>query len=303
MSPRKAAHANTTPGVSQENCYYRGMNHPEILKEFRVVLCRPKSPGNVGSVARAMKNMGFARLCIADPIRYDDSGHFVRESARMAWGAADLLEAREEYPTVAAAVADATLLVGTTARPPRGRSAENPRELAGRLVQATGSGPVALLFGQEDIGLSLDVLARCPLLGVIPSDRAYGSLNLAQAVLIFLYEIRLAALNRPDAPPGARLPADHVPMERDTGVGSGPFSPSSPGMPPEAPPTQSAIDGCFSRFVDALDRLGFFAGTGRDHKMRELRSTFGSVLETTRGVRLLEGIVHRIRLGRGRSDR
>jgi TrmH family RNA methyltransferase len=140
------------------------MSEASILSRFAIVLWRPKSPGNVGSVARAMKNMGFSRLRIADSIRYRDPSFFSNESERMAWGAGDLLAARQEHPSIEAAVADASLVVGTASDPPRDRRAHPPRDLAPRLLEAASDGTVALLFGQEDIGLTREALARCQLL-------------------------------------------------------------------------------------------------------------------------------------------
>jgi TrmH family RNA methyltransferase len=253
------------------------MNEPTILSRFRVVLWRPKSPGNVGSVARAMKNMGFERLRIADPMRYEDPGFFKREAARMAWGASDLLERREERATIAAAVSDAVLLVGVSARPPAGRRGDSPRVLAPQLLEVASRGPVALLFGQEDIGLTDGALARCQTIATIPSSASYGSLNVAQAVLLVLYEIRLAAL----ADSGSR--------------------PDSPRTEADPPPTQKEIDACLSRLSAALDSIGYFSGSGRRRSERDLRATLGAVVATRHGLGILEGIAHRIRVERRRS--
>ena len=170
------------------------MIQSDRLSRIRVILNHPRSPGNVGAVARAMKNMGFATLRIADPARYDNPAFFDGEAARMAWGAGDLLKAREEYPTIASAVADAVLVAGTTSRPPAGRRGISPRALAPLLLEAARKGPVALLFGSEESGLTHDALARCPIVGTIPSADAYTTLNLAQSVLLVAYELRAAAV-------------------------------------------------------------------------------------------------------------
>jgi TrmH family RNA methyltransferase len=252
------------------------MSDPDILQRFQVVLWRPKSPGNVGSVARAMKNMGFADLRLADPIAYDDPGYFEREADRLAWSASDLLRRRAEHPSIAAAVADATLLAGFSVRRAPDRRSASPRALAPRLLQAAQHGPVALLFGQEDIGLTDDLLVRCQVLGTIPSSAQYASLNLAQAVLLVLYEIRLAALPAADGALGASAAGDEVPSQKE-------------------------IDACFGRLSRALDHVGYFAGTGRDHMEREVRIALRDVVSSRRGLTLIEGIAHRIRLGRRRA--
>ncbi len=260
-----------------------------IVSNIRIVLCRPKSPGNVGSVARAMKNMGFTRLVIADPLRYDDPGFFTTEARRMAWGAADLIDARQECGSIDAAIADAVLVVGTTARPPAGRDGLPPERVAARVVEAASAGQVALLFGQEESGLTHDVLSRCQILGCIPATSEYLTLNLAQAALIFLYEIRLATLSGADV------------TEPLTDSGHATQHRHEPG--PHDPPTQGEIDGCFSRFVEALAGVGFFEGTGRSHMVRELRAMFGELGVTRRRLTILEGMAHRIRLACDRSGR
>lgn len=252
------------------------MTEPGILQRFRIVLWRPKSPGNVGSVARAMKNMGFADLRLADPLAYEDPRYFEHEAGRLAWNAGDVLERREQHPSIAAAIGDATLLVGFSARRPAGRRSEYPRALAPRLLEAAQCGPVALLFGQEDIGLTREVLARCQILGTIPSSPNYSSLNLAQSVLVILYELRLAAL--------AAAGESAVP------------SPTNGDLP-----TQREIDDCFERLSHALEAIGYFAGTGRAHMERELRIALADVVSNRRGLTIIEGIAHRIRVGRRRD--
>lgn len=198
----------------------------------------------------------------------------------MAWGAADLLAAREEHPTMEAALADTVLVAGTTSSPPDGHSILAPRALAAVLLDAALAGPVALLFGQEDIGLTREAMARCQVLGSIPASSAYASLNLSQAALIFLYEIRLAAQA------GAVAPAD----------------PLDSGRPAEeaAPPTQEEMEGFYERLAGTLDASGFFEGTARAHMVRELRRIFNRALLTRREVRILEGILHSVNRARSR---
>jgi len=218
-----------------------------------------------------MKNMGFGRLRIADPMRYEDPLHFGIESERMAWGAADVLAAREEHPNIESALADTVLVAGTASDPPDGHAVLTPRDLAPRLLQAARLGSVALLFGQEDIGLTREAMARCQVLGAVASSSAYASLNLAQAALIFLYEIRLAALS----PAGAGASAGAARAD-------------------EAPPTQEDVEGFYARLTATLDGIDFFEGTGRAHMVRELRRIFNRALLTRREFRILEGILHRV---------
>ncbi len=216
---------------------------------------------------------------IAEPVAYDDPAFFRSESERMAWDASDLLAAREEYPTLEAAVADAVFVAGTTSDPPDGHTVLSPRDLAPRLIEAARRGPVALLFGQERIGLTREAIARCQALGSIPASTAYASLNLAQAALIFLYEIRLAAL-RLGPPAGALL--EEAP-------------PGGPGtLSRTEPPTQAEMEGFYDRLTRTLDLIGFFEGTSREHMVRELRRIFNRALLTRREVRILEGVIHKV---------
>lgn len=258
------------------------MADPRILSRFTVVLWRPSSPGNVGAAARAMKNMGVADLRVAEPVSYEDPGFFRTESERMAWNAGDLLESRREYPSLEAAVSDAVLVAGTIAEPPDGHEILSPRELAARMIEKASGGPVAILFGPERTGLTREALARCQLLGSVPSSEAYNSLNLAQAVLLFLYEIRLAALE-----------AEKASMPPRSGGSRG----NAEGGEGEAP-TQADLEGFYERLLSVLDAIGFFEGTARAHMVRELRRIFNRALLTRREVQILEGIVHRIRLDR-----
>ena len=253
------------------------MDDPEILARFAVVLARPKSAGNVGSVARAMKNLGFRSLRIVGPARYDDPGYFDREAGRMAWDAADVLAARRESAGIEDAIADAVLVAGTTSRPPRGVEALDPRALAARLLDAAAAGTVALLLARENTGLTKDDLSRCQVLGTIPASAAYPSLNLAQAALVFLYEIRLAAL--------ARQPPTAPPPAVETGARTRGASDED-----EEPPRQEELERFHLRLGAALEAIGFFEGSGRAHMDREIRRLFGRAIATRRDLRILEGV-------------
>jgi tRNA/rRNA methyltransferase len=155
------------------------------LDHLRVVLVDARNPLNIGAAARAMSNFGVRRLRVVNP--YDVA---FRE-ARSAMGAAKLLAAAEEYKTVAEAVADCTLVVGTTAVGHRElqhslrRLEEGTRLLRRRLT----TGKVALLFGSERFGLSNHDLSHCHWLMRIPTPAEHSSMNLGQAVAVCLYEL------------------------------------------------------------------------------------------------------------------
>jgi len=151
-----------------------------------VVLVSPRNPLNIGAAARAMANFGFARLTVVAPYQ----AHW--QEARSAVGAADLLHHARECSTLADALADFTLVVGTATVDRR--KPEQPvvllPDLAPLLRQELGRpGRVALVFGGEKRGLTRDDLSRCHLLAQIPTDPRQPSMNLGQAVAVFLYEL------------------------------------------------------------------------------------------------------------------
>jgi TrmH family RNA methyltransferase len=175
------------------------------LDSFVVVLHEPRNGANVGAVVRAMKNMGLRQLRLVRPASFDPA---VVES--MAHRSGELLAASTSYDSLDAALADATFVVGTSGRQrSEGPTPLAPRAIGPELLRRAQAGTVALLFGNEDNGLSNQDLARCHALISIPADPSYASLNLAQAVLLVLYELRLAALETlaSSAPTPAEPPA------------------------------------------------------------------------------------------------
>ena len=150
-----------------------------------MVLVATRNPLNIGAAARAMSNFGFLHLRVVNP--YEPA---FRE-ARSAVGASELLASAEVFQSVADAVADCTLVVGTTSvgsrevRHPVRRLEEGAKIIRKRLA----SSPVALLFGSERVGLSNEDLSHCHWLMRIPAREAHRSVNLGQAVAICLYEL------------------------------------------------------------------------------------------------------------------
>ncbi len=159
------------------------------LERVRIVLVRPHEAQNVGAVARAMKNMGLARLVLVDAAGLDET-----RAATLAVHAGDVLAARREVAALADALAGCGLVVGTSGRPTAARDGGTaPRALAPRIVAAASANDVALVFGPEDSGLTLEELKLCHHVVTIPTSDAYGSLNLAQSVLVVAYELWTAA--------------------------------------------------------------------------------------------------------------
>ena len=164
-----------------------------------VVLHRPQDPVNIGAVVRAMKNLGFAQLRLVQP------SPFARDDVlRVVHRGEDLLDRTEIYADLDAALADAVYVVGTAALAHTDRPLTyDIRGLAANLVRRAADGRIALLFGSEADGLDRHALDRCHLIATLPTDPAYPALNLAQSVLLFLYELRLAALDALPARPFA----------------------------------------------------------------------------------------------------
>ncbi len=177
------------------------------LDNIRIVLSRPTHPGNIGAVARAMKNMGLQRLILLAP----EAAHLSSDAVARAAGAGDILTEATVCASLDEALAGCRLVLGTSARE-RAIAWPTlwPREAATRLTQEAGQGPVALLFGQERTGLTNSELDRCQALVTIPSNPAFSSLNLASAVQILTYEIFLqteGARRRIPRPEGGGAPA------------------------------------------------------------------------------------------------
>ncbi|KAF0216273.1 MAG: tRNA/rRNA [Geobacteraceae bacterium] len=158
----------------------------QIKDQIAIVLVEPQSPGNIGMVCRAMKNMGLSELRLVNPCPIDHP-----EAYKFAVSARDLLERAVVFDTLAEALADSGISVATTRRHGKYRQEIfTPAEVVAKLRSNLGNNRAALVFGREDSGLTTDELALCRWHATIPTGDDYGSLNLAQAVLIFCYELR-----------------------------------------------------------------------------------------------------------------
>ena len=212
-----------------------------VLDSVIVVLYEPQDPVNIAATIRAMKNMGVSRLRLVRPVEY--------EAVRLegiAHGTMDLIEAIEHRASFDDAVADCVRVFGFTARR---RAAKlrviEPRAAAGELLAAAVDGPVALVFGREDSGLPNDVLDRVHAAVTIPTTE-HASLNLAQAALVGMYELHLAAADatRTMAPPRKDAP----------------------------PPTNEQFEQYFADAERSLAAIEFFKTRFPEHIMRTLRS-------------------------------
>lgn len=212
-----------------------------LLRSVVVVLYEPQDPVNIAGTIRAMKNMGVNRLRLVRPVEYD-----VVRLEGVAHGTMDVIERIEHFDSFDAAVADCVRVIGFTARR---RSAKlrviDPKAAAVELLELAPDGDVALAFGREDSGLPNDILDRVHASATIPTTE-HASLNLAQAVLIGLYELHLAAgdATRTLAPPRKDAP----------------------------PATNEQFEQFFTDAQNALTAIEFFKTRYSEHIMRTLRS-------------------------------
>jgi tRNA (cytidine32/uridine32-2'-O)-methyltransferase len=160
-----------------------------VSRHIRLVLVGTTHPGNIGAVARAMKNMGLTELYLVNPKEYP--------SERAEWRASnaqDILRNARVVAHLDEALVDCGLVVGTSARDRRiPWPLFNPRACGERVVAEAARHPVAIVFGREDRGLTNDELQRCHYHVHIPANPEYGSLNLAMAAQVICYELRMAA--------------------------------------------------------------------------------------------------------------
>ncbi|MDR1326603.1 MAG: TrmJ/YjtD family RNA methyltransferase [Treponema sp.] len=217
------------------------------LADIVIVLCRPEEAGNVGAVCRAMKNAGLASLRLVSPASLDDS--VVRARAIHA---ADVWEAAQVSDTLAEAIADCSLVIGTTRRRGSRRKSVTlpPEELA--LFLRERAGKSALVFGNERTGLEDAELALCNFASHIPAHDAFPSLNLSHAVQIYAYAL-FRALGDCTAVLG-----EWVPLKR------------------------ARLEQLVQRISDSLALLGFYTRPGREEQERFLQDIFARASLTER---------------------
>lgn len=168
-----------------------------MLQNIRIVLVETSHTGNMGSVARAMKTMGLTNLYLVNPLVKPDS-----QAISLAAGASDVIGDAKIVDSLDEAIAGCSLVVGTSAR---SRSLPWPmldaRECGVKSVEEGQQAPVALVFGRERVGLTNDELQKCHYHVAIQANPEYSSLNLAMAVQIIAYEVRMAWLQEQASPP------------------------------------------------------------------------------------------------------
>ncbi|ODN43796.1 tRNA (cytosine(32)/uridine(32)-2'-O)-methyltransferase TrmJ [Piscirickettsia litoralis] len=162
-----------------------------ILPKVRIVLVETSHSGNIGAVARAMKNMGLGRLYLVSPKDFPSDQAYALSSH-----AEDVLDNAVVTTSLEEAIADCELVLGTSARERKVPwPLEEPRQMAKRVISEHNQHEIAIVFGRERTGLTNQELQRCHYHVHIPTNEEYSSLNLAQAVQVISYELRLAALD------------------------------------------------------------------------------------------------------------
>ena len=234
-------------------------NSTSYLDQIAIVLHRPQIPENIGAVARAAANMGLSRLLLVSPKNCD----LTRVLKTATLSVADLVENMELFSDLPTALQSFNYIVGTTARTGgQRRQLQTPREIAAKLVPICRENTAALLFGPEDRGLTNAQLRYCHSVVTIPTS-TFSSLNLAQAVMILCYELRLAAV-----PPVDRF------------------------IPRLA--TRRELDGMYEHLKETFLKINFINTENPDYWMQNVRRFFSRVGLQARDVKIIRGICRQI---------
>lgn len=246
----------------------------QLSTDLHVVLVKTSDPGNIGAAARALKTMGLSSLRLVAPDSFPDPKATARAS-----GADDLLQRAEVYPDLASAIADCPYVFGSGSKLRGiGKIEVDARQCALTASAAVQQGKVALVFGTERTGLTNEELELCQYFVTIPANSAYDSLNLAAAVQVLCYELRMAALAAaaPDPDP-ERL---HVP----------------------APNAQ--MEHFFAHLHETLGLIGFFGDRASTKIMRRLRRLYQRAMPDERELQILRGILTETQVAaRGRAGK
>lgn len=244
----------------------------EKFSNIHIVMVGTTHPGNIGGVARAMKNMGLSRLSLVAP-----EAPFPHAKARArASGAVNVLENTQVFATLEEAIAGCSLVIGASARM---RTLPwpvvDPRECASRVVSIENDAQVAIVLGRENSGLTNEELELCQLLVTIPTNPDFSSLNIAAAAQVLCYEIHLAA-------------------NVDKILEDEPDSPLA---------TSEEREGMFNHFEDALTELEFLKPDNPGQLMRRLRRLFTRTGLERLEVNILRGIMSAAQKAKSNSDK
>lgn len=253
------------------------MNPELLLSRIRVVLCRPSHPGNIGAAARAMKTMGLTNLYLVEPKQFPDP-----EADTRATGAVDLLQAAKVTSSLSEALAGTVFAVALSARQrDLGPVVGAPRETVAQLLREAAEGEVALVFGNETMGLTNEEILHCQAAVTIPTNPDFSSLNLGSAVQVLCYECRMTAF------------AEKPPMVAQD---------VTPFASPVA--TNDEVEGFFGHLESVMTATGFFNPAQPGRLMPKIRRLFGRVRLERDEVNILRGVLAstQVRTGHGRKE-
>lgn len=232
------------------------------LARCRIVLCGPRHAGNIGAAARAMKTMGLSSLTLVNPAGFPSD-----EATRRASRAGDVLEQARVCQSLSQALADVSLAVACTARArDLSMPAMDARTAAFRLADVAAAQSVALVFGNETYGLTTAEVNQCQMIACIPADADYSSLNLAAAVQVFAYELRMAACTQ--ARPAAQSGELAIQLA-----------------------THEALEGFYAQLERALIETGYLNPAQPKKLMQRLRRLYSRAGLETEEINILRGIV------------
>jgi TrmH family RNA methyltransferase len=238
-----------------------------MLSRIRIVLVETSEPGNIGAVARAMKNMCLEELVLVKPVQFPHAKATARAS-----GADDLLSRARVCDSLDEALAGCTLVMGASARLRRLAWPQvDARQGAGKALQQAAHSEVAIVFGREHSGLTNEELERCHYLVHIPSNEQYNSLNIAAAVQVIAYELFMGVQAQ-----------------------SAPAPASSPPAGGERPATADELDGLYQHLFEVLTQVGFLHPDHPRKMMRRLRRLFNKAQMDKVEVNIVRGILSTI---------
>jgi len=230
---------------------------------IRIVLVNTSHPGNIGGAARAMKNMGLSRLYLVEPKEFPSE-----KAVWRAAGALDVLDKAVVVETLDEAIEGCGLVVGTSARERRiPWPLVDPRQCGERCWQEAGEHEVALLFGREDRGLTNEELHKCQYHVHIPANPEYSSLNLATAVQVLCYELRMAHLSQQEGGPLGKTEWD---------------------MPPAK---SEALERYFEHLQQTLETLDFLNPDNPRQTMTRLRRLYHRIRPDEMELSILRGVL------------
>jgi TrmH family RNA methyltransferase len=245
--------------ISFQSALKGGAVSENALKRIDIVLCRPRYGGNIGSAARIVKNMGLGGLCLVLP---EEAG--VPEARMLAASAVDVLEKAGSFDTLEESIEGRDIVLGVSRRVKSARARiMTPREAARHVIENMGSGNAALVFGPEDSGLTAEELAICHGIVSIPASEEYPSLNLAQAVAVLAYDLRMAA--------------GELPPVRSFGA-----------------PTEEETLQMFHQLMAVIDRSGFTIRNPREKVLLHMREILSRGVQTSQDARIIRGVFRRI---------